>query len=152
GMIEDCLNESAFFDFMRTIYSRYYFRIIRVADFQRELEAYTGRSWESFFHDWLYGSGMSDWCVDDVKIEPGESVHARLESRLRSLWPRGRCLNQLIANPCKATILLKQKAENTEQTVLGIRTDDGDGYQYRIPIQSGIAHLELENPKATVDF
>jgi hypothetical protein len=139
GMIEDCLGESAFFDFMRTIYSRYYFRIIRVADFQRELEAYTGRSWESFFHDWLYGAGMSDWCVDDVKIEAG---HGR---RLR--W-----MSRLTEGPCQATILLKQKAENTEQTVLGIRTDNGNGYQIRIPIQPGIAHLELDNPKATVDF
>jgi hypothetical protein len=142
GIIEDHLGDSAFFDFMRTIYSRYYFRILRVADFQRELEAYTGRSWNEFFRDWLYGSGMSDWCVDEVKIEGKKRFHSF--PMLRSLSPS--------VNPCKATIILKQKAENTEQTVLGIRTDDGEGYQIRIPIQPQIAHLELENPPATVDF
>jgi hypothetical protein len=139
GMIEEHLGESAFFDFMRIIYARYYFKILRVADFQRELEAYTGRSWDQFFHDWLYGAGMSDWCIDDVKIE------ARHRKRFGFI-------SRLTEGPCHATILLKQKAENTEQTVLGIRTDDGDGYQIRIPIQPGIAHLELENPKAIVDF
>lgn len=143
GIIEDHLGESAFIDFMRTVYSRYYFRILRVADFQRELEIYTGRSWEEFFRDWLYGPGMSDWAVEDVKVEP---------ARGRLGW-LGKVTHTLSTNfPCKATVLLKQKAENTEQTVLGIRTDDGEGYQIRIPIQPGIAHLELENPKATVDF
>jgi hypothetical protein len=145
GIIEDHLGESAFFDFMRVIYSRYYFRIIRVADFQRELEAYTGRSWEAFFHDWLYGAGMSDWCVDDVKIEPSPRTAVRGLNRIvRHLSPDMRF-------PCKATILLKQKAENTEQTVLGIRLDDGDGYQIRIPILPQVPHLELDNPPATVD-
>ncbi|HEV2948647.1 MAG TPA: M1 family aminopeptidase [Gemmataceae bacterium] len=144
GIIEEHLDESAFLDFMRIIYSRYYFRILRVADFQRELETYTGRSWEQFFHDWLYGSGMSDWCLDDVKIEPAQGRLCRLRRKLLGSLPAG--------VPCKATVLLKQKAENTEQTVLGIRLNDGDGYQIRIPIQPGIAHLELENPKATVDF
>ena len=30
---------------------RYQYRILRVADFRRELEAYTGHSWDEFFHD-----------------------------------------------------------------------------------------------------
>jgi aminopeptidase N len=46
GMIENHLGESAFLDFMQIIYARYSFRILRVADFQHELESYTGRSWE----------------------------------------------------------------------------------------------------------
>jgi hypothetical protein len=151
GMIEEHLGESAFFDFMRTIYARYYFRILRVADFQRELEAYTGRSWEQFFHDWLYGAGMSDWCVDDVKIEPAQTLGGRLERSWKSLWPRGTLFLGLMSSPCKATIILKQKAENTEETVLGIRLDEGDGYQIRIPILPQVAHLDLDNPRATVD-
>src|ERR1700692_3924083 len=44
GMIEDRLGEDGFFDFMRLVYAKYQYRILRVADFQRELEAYTGRS------------------------------------------------------------------------------------------------------------
>src|SRR5216683_649783 len=150
GIVEDHLGESAFIDFMRTIYSRYYFRILRVADFQRELETYTGRSWEEFFRNWLYGAGMSDWSVEDVKIEPAETLAAKLRKHWFT-W-RVRMMAELTESQCKATILLKQKAENTEQTVLGIRLEGGDGYQIRIPIQPGIAHLELENPKAAVDF
>jgi hypothetical protein len=143
GIVEDHLGESAFFDFMRVIYSRYYFRILRVADFQKELETYTGRSWEEFFRDWLYGAGMCDWAVEEVKLVP---------AGVRGSWLRRAAHLPYADFPCKATVLLKQKAENTEQTVLGIRLKDGDGYQIRIPIQPGIAHLELDNPKATVDF
>src|SRR6516165_12764967 len=69
GIIEDRLGEAAFLDFMRRIYCRYYFRILRVADFQRELEAYTGQSWEKFFKDWLYGAGMTDWAVEKVTVD-----------------------------------------------------------------------------------
>src|SRR5262249_26793725 len=70
GMIEDRLGEAAFFDFMRLVYTRYQFRILRVADYQHELEAYTGHSWQEFFDRWLYGAGMSDWCVEKVRVQP----------------------------------------------------------------------------------
>src|SRR5262249_36480825 len=59
GLIEDRLGEAAFLDFMHLVYARYHFRILHVADFQRELEAYTGTSWDGFFKEWLYGKGLS---------------------------------------------------------------------------------------------
>src|SRR5262249_31062706 len=59
GMIEDRLGEAAFFDFMRGLYKKYYFRVIHADDLQRELEEYTGRSWAEFFHDWLHDNGMT---------------------------------------------------------------------------------------------
>ena len=57
GMIEDRLGEDGFFDFMRHVYAKYQYRILRVADFRRELEWYTGRSWQTFLDQWLYGRG-----------------------------------------------------------------------------------------------
>src|SRR5205807_1934108 len=42
GMIEERLGEAAFADFIRVVHQRYRYRILRVADFQRELEEYTG--------------------------------------------------------------------------------------------------------------
>ena len=41
-----------------------------MADFRRELEAYTGHSWYEFFRDWLYGPGLTDWAVDNVSVQP----------------------------------------------------------------------------------
>src|SRR5205807_1350174 len=70
GMIEERMGEAAFFDFMRHVYNCYQYRVLRVADFRRELEAYTGRSWEQFFADWVYGAGMTDWAVHKVILEP----------------------------------------------------------------------------------
>jgi hypothetical protein len=68
GMIEDRLGEAAFLDFLQQVYCKYYFRVLRVADFQRELEEYTGQSWQEFFRHWLYGDGLVDWSVKKVRI------------------------------------------------------------------------------------
>ena len=61
GMIEDRLGEAAMFDFFRRLYQKYYFRILRVSDFQRELTEYTGTPWDDLFQNWVYGSGCCDW-------------------------------------------------------------------------------------------
>jgi hypothetical protein len=141
GMIEDRLGEAAFIDFMHIIYVKYHFRILRVADFQRELEIYTGHSWEEFFHNWLYGAGMSDWSVEEVKVEEKD----------QSAWS-WLPLKRSCASPCRVTVLLWQKAEYTEQTVLGICLDGSESYQIRIPILPQVARLTLQDPPATVEI
>src|SRR5260370_1278726 len=64
GMIEDRLGEEAFFDFMRVIYGRYQYRILRVADLQRELDASTAEPRDQVFQYWLYGTRLSDRASD----------------------------------------------------------------------------------------
>src|SRR5437879_5501936 len=83
---------------------RYYFQVLRVRDFQRELEEFTGHEWEDFCQRWLYGKGMTDWCVEKVTVEKQ-------------------------GGPCRVTVLLRQKADYDEPTVLGFCLDGGDGYQ-----------------------
>jgi hypothetical protein len=143
GMIEERLGEQAFLDFMRLIYHKYYFRILRVADFQRELEEYTGHSWEEFFQNWLYGKGLTDWCVKKVSIE-----EVGAEPGIWKKWKAwGRRAGPI---PCKVTVLLTQKAEYTEETVLGFSLDGSDNYQIRIPIQPQIPQLHIEDPPGDV--
>jgi hypothetical protein len=147
GMIEDRLGEAAFFDFMRHVYRRYYFRILRVADFQHELEAYTGRSWEQFFKDWLYGAGMTDWCVEKVKVvrSPAPVAEAPL--------PKAKGFGPKAADhgPCHVTVLLRQKGDINEETCLGFCLDGGEGFQLRIPILPQAGVLETDNPPARVE-
>lgn len=69
GMIHHRIGSEDFFGVLRRIYARYRFGILRTADFQRELEQYTGRSWEGFFSAWLRTAGIADWAVHDVQIE-----------------------------------------------------------------------------------
>ena len=78
GMIEARMGEAAFFSFMRRIQTRYRYRILRVADYQRELEEFTGQSWEKFFREWLYGKGLSDWAVEKVEIVRSQARRADL--------------------------------------------------------------------------
>src|SRR5262249_48828489 len=85
GLIEDRLGEGAFLDCMRQIYARYYFRILRVADLQRELEAYTGQSWEEFFRFWLYGPGLIDWSVESVRVRARDGEETPAGGFLRTL-------------------------------------------------------------------
>jgi hypothetical protein len=138
GMIEDRLGEAAFIDFMRLIFRRYQYRILRVQDFRRELEVYTGRSWKGFFDDWLYGAGLCDWSVQKVHVE--WAPHCRLK------WAKG-----VPDTTVRATITLRQKAEYNEQTVLGIALPGQEGYPIRIPIWPQMGSYDVDSPPAHVE-
>lgn len=116
GLIEDRLGPTAFLEFMRRIYQKYYFRILRVADFQRELEEYTGQKWDAFFKDWLHTAGMSDWSVDGVT-------------------PAGPAPDCPPGGGYRAAVILSQRAEINEPTVLGFSFDGGATYPHRVPIR-----------------
>ncbi|HEY7423609.1 MAG TPA: M1 family metallopeptidase, partial [Gemmataceae bacterium] len=128
GLIEDRLGSTAFLDFMRRVFHRYRYRILRVADFQHELEAYTGRSWEEFFQNWLYGPGLTDWCIEKVKVEPPPKCAAAPQTRV--------------------VVFLHQKAGINEQTTLGISLPGQKGYPIRIPIMPGTAAYDWDEPPA----
>jgi hypothetical protein len=147
GMIEDRLGEAAFLDFTRLIYRHYYFRILRVADYQNELAAYTGQPafWADFFRRWLYDKGTTDWCVEEVRLTPLKETVSGPPVALTG--PRA-------CRPPKAyrvTVVVHQKAENNDATVLGFCLDGGTGYQVRVPIDPHIARLDLDDPPAHVE-
>jgi hypothetical protein len=151
GMIEHDMGEKAFFEFMRFVYQRHAWGILRVADFQRDLEQFTHKSWQAFFDRWVYGAGVTDWCVEDVKIQPTASgrphlpcmVYGRYMAAAKS-WFRPK-------NPCKVTVLVKQKADYNDPTVLGIRLDNGEGYQIRIPIVPEAGLVETTDPPGRIE-
>src|SRR5262249_18487633 len=101
GQIEQRLGEAPFLDFMRRLSGRYQFRILRVADLQRELEDYTGRSWKQFFDDWLYSKGMTDWCLEKVHIEQNSARPAD------AACVPGCARPQAAENSCRVTVLLR---------------------------------------------
>jgi hypothetical protein len=142
GMIEDRLGEAAFLDFMRQVYARYYFRILRVADFQRELEAYTGQSWEEFFHHWLYCADMTDWCVEDVVIKDLPKTPRK------QCEPEPGCKDP--PTPCHVTVLLRQKAQYSEQTALGFSLDGTENFQVRVPIIPQAPEMIIDDPPARI--
>jgi hypothetical protein len=129
------------------VYARYQFRILRVADFQRELEAYTGQSWQLFFERWLYGAGMTDWAVEQVKIRPLKT--ALPASRLAP--PTSATCSPNDNRACRVTVLLHQKADYNESTVLGFCFDGGEAYQLRIPIEPQARLVELDDPPAHIE-
>jgi hypothetical protein len=131
GLIEDRLGATAFLDFMSRVFHRYRFRILRVADFQRELEAYTGKSWNEFFQNWLYGPGLTDWCIEKVNIVPPP-----------------KCLSPKVT---KVVVLLHQKADINEQTTLGISLPGHEGYPIRIPIMPQNKPYDWDDPPAHIE-
>lgn len=159
GMIENRLGEDGFFDFMRLVYAKYQYRILRVANFQSELEAYTGRSWQVFFDEWLYGKGMSDWSVEKVRVE--EWSPSKGEWRAQSWVPYHVDRDLLAAvrgepvtarERCRVTVMLRQKAEYMEETVVGFSLDGTANYQVRIPVMPQVPILELPDPRARVEI
>jgi hypothetical protein len=160
GMIEERLGEAAFFDFMHRIYQRYGYRILRVADFQRELEEYTGQSWQEFFDRWLCGKGLTDWAVEkvDVKEQPGGGCR---ECTWVPDFLSGLHASKQNDQPCTVTVILHQKADYDEPTWLGICLDDGKGpkgldprtrpCQIRIPIDPQVESIQLNDPPCVVE-
>jgi hypothetical protein len=129
GMIEDRLQPAGFLDFMKRVRRKYEYRILRVADYQRELEAYTGHSWQEFFDNWLYKTCMTDWCIEHVNLSERPAGGAWTECT-GPLQGQARTVQH-------ATVVLRQKGECNEPTWLGFRFDHSDGYQLKIPIHPG---------------
>ncbi len=141
GMLEGRLGEAAFMDFMRRLHQKYYFKIILVEDFKRELVEYTGQNWDEFFKQWLTQNGMSDWAVEKVDVQPVTPAAAPGDARKEEA-PKG---------VYKATVILRQKAEYDEPTTLGFSFDDGATYAVRVPVIPAAGVLNLKNPAATVE-
>jgi hypothetical protein len=159
GMIQEQLGEPAFNDFLHRIYNRYGYRIIRVADYQHELEEYTGRPWKEFFDHWLCTRGMTDWSVEKVEIAEESGDRCR-----HMHWAPGFLEGLRMCKrdqPCTVTVLLHQKAEYDEPTVLGICLADGKGpkgldprtcpCQIRIPIVPEAQSFEISEPPAVIE-
>jgi hypothetical protein len=140
GMIEARIGEGAFYDFMKIVYAKYQFRVLRVADFQRELEAYTGRSWAEFFANWFYGVGMTDWCVEQVEIDKIKE------------HPTGPFTGagKVVRPGYRVAVRLRQKGEFTEPTWLGVCFDEKCGYELRIPVTPG-GCVQTNDPPARVE-
>jgi Peptidase family M1 domain len=153
GMIEERMGEAAFLDCMRGIYGRYQYRVLRVADFRRELEAYTGTSWRDFFRDWLYGPGLTDWAVDDVVVQP-PPLCAKLDvlgCKKRRLAKAGPNKLADADGKTRVVVMLRQKAQISEQTTLGFAVKGCDGYPIRIPIAPQAHSYQIDEPPASVE-
>ena len=148
GMIEDQLGETSFFDFIRSLVSKYAWRVLQVKDFRMELEAYTGRDWGEFFERWVYGKGMTDWAVEKVEIEApdGTRIHHwdRLKDRILGNTPEP-------ARNYSASVIVHQKGEYLEPTVVGFTTAQPgfEGVTVRVPVGSA-APIELPDLQGRV--
>ncbi|NQV29125.1 MAG: BamA/TamA family outer membrane protein [Rhodopirellula sp.] len=109
GMIQHRLGRERFFGFLRLVYSEYRFRILRVKDFQRLLEEYSGESWEQFFDDWLRSSRTCDWKIADVNtVQEGDKF--RTVARVVQTGD--------IAEPIEVAIHLGSNMESEEETIV----------------------------------
>lgn len=144
GMIEERMGANAFLDFMRRIYCKYYFRILRVCDFQRELEEYTGTSWADFFQCWVLSPGMTDWAVDHVETQSlGPTSH---DMRLLKCMVPQHC-----DEPTRLVIYLSQRKQCNEPAVLGISLATKESYELRLPVHPNVPVAEFAELNAKVE-
>jgi hypothetical protein len=151
GMIENMLGEKAFFDFMRFVYNRHAWGILRVAAFQRDLEEFTNKSWKTFFDHWVYGAGMTDWSIEKVSVQALPSGRRRHPSLIYRRFSAAAASWFRPKTPCKVTVIVKQKAEYNDPTVVGFCLDGGEGYQVRIPVVPEAGLVQTHDPPARVE-
>ncbi len=137
GLIEQRMGEAAFLQFMQGVYRKYQFRILRVADFQKELEDFTKHSWDDFFTHWVYGTGQCDWAIERVEIDEQKSSVFRLKRSQRG-------------EPVRVVVYLKQQGGFNEPTTLGFRLQDGNDYQVRVPILPDAPVMQIDEVHAFV--
>ena len=140
GMIADRLGEDRFTALLQGLYARHCYGMLFVADFRRELELFTGRPWREFVANWLYGAGMTDWGIEKVSVVRCPAAFAT-DNGQRTTDGDG----------CEVTVLLRQKGEYEEPTVLGIRMGKGDTYPVRIPIVPQDELTVCDDPPARVE-
>jgi len=141
GMIESRLGEAAFFDFVRGLVKKYSFRTLSAVALKRELETYTGKSWDDLFDKWVYSNGLTDWAIERVEID-GER-----ERRYGPLLRRRRPT----AGSHTVEVVLAQKREFDEPTTLGLKFAGDRGYSLRIPVGPTTATIRLPDHDATVE-
>ena len=81
GMIQHRLGRERFFEFMSHVFQKYRLRILTAADFERELQEFTGEDWTRFFDTWLRSGGTTDWKLEDVSITPTDTGY-RTQARI----------------------------------------------------------------------
>jgi hypothetical protein len=136
GQIEQRMGETAFLDFMHKLYRKYAFRILRVADFQKELELYTGRSWEEFFRHWVWGDGVCDWKVERVTLDGESGPLAR--------WRKAK-------QQVNVTVDLIEQGGFPEPTVLGVKFGNDQEYTLRLPIDPSTGVIDLPEHNAKIE-
>lgn len=140
GILEDRLGEEQFLAFMRSVVTHHHFRMLRVADFQKELENFTHQDWQDFFNNWIYGKGMADWSIQDVTLQ---------EQPVPS-GSSGEDLNRSGSVLYKTTVIVQQKADFNEPTTVGFRFDANENYQLRIPVIPAQDSLDIKEIPARV--
>ncbi len=73
SMLHQRLGDEQFFGFMRHLYRKYAFKVLFVADFERELCEYTCTDYKPFLDDWLRTTKITDW-----RVESGSTSRDRL--------------------------------------------------------------------------
>lgn len=124
GMIHRRMGTERFYAFLQMVYAKYRFRVLFVDDFQRELEEFTGESWQQFFDDWLRSPKSSDWKVGDVAVEQEGGGY-------------------------KTTVSVRQLAGINEPVDVGIRTEDGDQCDQEIELRPDLGTYETSTGQVT---
>ena len=148
GMIKERLGREPFLDCMSRVYAASRHGILRVAAFQCDLEAFTGQPWETFFRNWLYGIGTTDWCIEKVTTEvwQGTSQDEDLATIVARRPP------DAFGPPLrKVTVLLRQKGDYDEPTFLGFWLDEEKTHRVRLPLLPQSSLTLSDNPPAKVE-
>lgn len=154
GMIHERMGDEAFQTLLRTVYAKYAFRILRVADFQREIEELTGESWEAFFQDWLYSNKQTDWKLDSVKTTStagGYETTIRVRQLGEICEPVNLALSACKSGPYERQVRIIPEADEYEVDGALVRRIARDEWEVRVSTQQPPAQVEMDPDKKILD-
>ena len=134
------------------IYKKYQYRILRVADYQHELEAFTADThgdWDRFFKQWLYGVGLSDWAVE--KVEVHDCVSPLCPTWLPAARSKPFCRSATIRRiRCVSRCISSNAARSRSGPRSASRCPVATGYPIRVPIIPDADAYHLDEPPCDV--
>jgi hypothetical protein len=152
SMLHHRLGDERFYEFLRTVYAKYQFRILFVADFERELELYTGESWQAFFDDWLRSPKFTDWKIGKVDIDPTDGGY-RTTIRVHQL---GEILEPVTigikgASDAWQEVRLEPKGGAYDAGTVQVRPADGNTWELTLTSPERPEQIEVDPKREILD-
>lgn len=120
GMIQHRMGREQFFVFMKQLFSKYRYQILTAADYQRELEDFTGESWDAFFTKWLHGEANTDWNLENVTVTETDRGY-QTQARVTQLGPASETVEVGFEFPDQPGVFrMATLSEATQQNANGI--------------------------------
>ncbi|MOA08294.1 hypothetical protein D3C78_1280490 [compost metagenome] len=119
---------------LHTYSQKFRFKHPTTAEFQKVVEQTTGRSWKSYFKQYIYGDKMADFAVDQITVN-------RITRKEKVLYESVVDISRLGATSPKVPLLLTFKDGHTVNKVWN---GEGNKVQFKLEYKEPLSFVQID--------